>query len=67
MQFCVAAHYNFLILFSWHQRLTQGDSDQNEQSELLKCLKISHFSILAFSTNFCPIKSDLSGNHFWHF
>ena len=38
MQFCVAAHYNFLILFSWHQRLTQGDSDQNE---LLKCLKIT--------------------------
>ena len=29
-----------------------------------KCLKMSHlnFSILPFSTNFCPIKSDLSGN-----
>ena len=48
-------------------------------------LKMSHlnFWILAFSTNFCPIKTDLSGNtvwpqalgfqklakldHFWHF
>ena len=50
-----------------------------------KLLKMSHlkFLILAFSTNFCSIKSDLSGNtvwpqalgfqklakidHFWHF
>ena len=50
-----------------------------------KLLKMSHliFLILAFSTNFCPIKIDLSGNtvwpqasdfqklakmeHFWHF
>ena len=24
-----------------------------------------NFSILAFSTNFCPIKSDLSGNTVW--
>ena len=50
-----------------------------------KSPKMSHlnFSILAFSTNFCPIKTDLSGNsvwpqalgfqklakmdHFWHF
>ena len=50
-----------------------------------KLLKMSHlnFWILAFSTNFCPIKNDLSGNtvwpqalgfqkvakmdHFWHF
>ena len=50
------------------------------------CLKITQnvaFLILAFSTNFCPIKTDLSGNtvcpqasgfqkfakidHFWHF
>ena len=50
-----------------------------------KLLKLSHlnFWILAFSTNFCPIKTDLSGStvwpealgfqeivkmdHFWHF
>ena len=50
-----------------------------------KLLKMSHLNylILAFSTNFCPIKTDLSGNtvwpqasgfqklakmdHFWHF
>ena len=50
-----------------------------------KSLKMSHlnFWILAFSTNFCPIRTDLSGNtvwqqawgfqklakieHFWHF
>ena len=50
-----------------------------------KLLKMSHLHlwILAFSTNFCPIKTDLSGNtvwpqasgfqklakmdHFWHF
>ena len=50
-----------------------------------KLLKMSHFNfwILAFSTNFCPIKTDLSSNtvwpqalgfqklakmhHFWHF
>ena len=50
-----------------------------------KSLKMSHLNvwILAFSTNFCPIKADLSGNtvwpqalrfqklakidHFWHF
>ena len=50
-----------------------------------KLLKMSHlnFLILAFATNFCPIKTDLSGNtvwpqasgfqkftkrdHFWHF
>ena len=50
-----------------------------------KSLKMSHlnFLILAFSTNFCPIKTDMSGNtvwpqasgfqklakmeHFWHF
>ena len=32
-----------------------------------KLLKISHlnFWILAFSTNFCPIKTDLSGNTVW--
>ena len=32
-----------------------------------KLLKMSHlnFWILAFSTNFCPIKSDLSGNTVW--
>ena len=32
-----------------------------------KLLKISYlnFSTLAFSTNFCPIKSDLSGNTVW--
>ena len=30
-------------------------------------LKMSHlnFSILAFSTTFCPIKTDLSGNTVW--
>ena len=30
-----------------------------------KLLKMSHL-ILAFSTNFCPIKTDLSGNTVWH-
>ena len=32
-----------------------------------KLLKMSHLNcwILAFSTNFCPIKSDLSGNTVW--
>ena len=32
-----------------------------------KLLEISHlnFSILAFSTNFCPVKIDLSGNTVW--
>ena len=32
-----------------------------------KLLKMSHlnFSVLAFSTNFCPIKSYLSGNTVW--
>ena len=32
-----------------------------------KLLKMSHlkFRILAFSTNFCPIKTDLSGNTVW--
>ena len=32
-----------------------------------KLLKMSHlkFSILAFSTNFCPINTDLSGNTVW--
>ena len=32
-----------------------------------KSPKMSHlkFSILAFPTNFCPIKSDLSGNTIW--
>ena len=32
-----------------------------------KLLKMSHFNfwILAFSTNFCPIKTDLSGNTVW--
>ena len=32
-----------------------------------KLLKMSHlyFWILAFSTNFCPIRADLSGNTFW--
>ena len=29
------------------------------------CLRITHFLILAYSTNFCPIKSDLSGNTVW--
>ena len=34
-----------------------------------KLLEMSHlsFSILAFSTNFCPIKSDLSGNTVWQY
>ena len=26
---------------------------------------LSYFPILAFSTNFCPIKTDLSGNTVW--
>ena len=32
-----------------------------------KLLKMSHFnfSIMAFSTTFCPIKTDLSGNTVW--
>ena len=32
-----------------------------------KLLKMSHldFLILVFSTNFCPIKTDLSGNNVW--
>jgi len=32
-----------------------------------KLLKMSHLNFwnLAFSTNFCPIKTDLSGNTFW--
>ena len=40
-------------------------------STKISCLKISQkrshliFSILAFSTNFCPIKIDLSGNTVW--
>ena len=34
-----------------------------------KLLRMSHlnFGILAFSTNFCPIKTDMSGNTIWHF
>ena len=57
----------------------------NDRHSVWKLLKMSHlnFWILAFSTNFCPIKTDLSGNtvwpqasgfqklakmdHFWHF
>ena len=41
---------------------------KNEEM-LPKCLKIRrkslNFGILAFSTNFCPIKTDLSGNTVW--
>ena len=39
--------------------------DNNKKSQCLKIIKNVTFEIfkfLAFSTNFCPIKSDLSGN-----
>ena len=39
----------------------------NPQHSVWKSPKMSHlnFWILAFSTNFCPIKTDLSGNTVW--
>ena len=60
-------------------------SEQTLEHSVWKLLKMSHlnFWILAFSSNFCPLKIDLSGNtvwpqasgfqklakmhHFWHF
>ena len=65
--------------------LRQIDQPFRTFAHCLKLLKMSNLNslILAFSTNFCPIKSDLSGNtvwpqasdfqklakmdHFWHF
>ena len=40
---------------------------KNQLHIVWKLLKMSHlnFIILAFSTNFCPIKTDLSGNTVW--
>ena len=63
----------------------EGDLTFKRAHIVWKLLKMSHFNfwIWAFSTNFCPIKTDLSGNtvwpqasgfqkiaqmdHFWHF
>ena len=40
---------------------------KSDHHNVWKLLKMSHlkFWILAFSTNFCPIKTDLSGNTVW--
>ena len=75
---CLCNELNSSVFTIWNWRLKQVHI-------VWKLLKISHlnFSILAFSTIFCPIKTDLSGNtvgpqasvfqtlakldHFWHF
>ena len=56
----------------WHAFLSfttpsSASSSSTLRHSVWKPPKMSHltFSILAFSTNFCPIKSDLSGNTIW--
>ena len=71
----------------WKFKHMAGKTKQWRVSKILKgaahCLKITQNVALAFSTSFCPIKTDLSGNtvwpqasgfqklakmdHFWHF
>ena len=47
-------------------KLTQLDQEKNVRLNYYiictQCLKITQNVALAFSTNFCPIKSDMSGN-----
>ena len=47
--------------------LNQQSNVNNSLSSVWKVLKMSHLNvlILAFSTNFCPIKTDLFGNTVW--
>ena len=50
------------------QNFIQGLICGQLRHSVWKSPKMSHlnfFSILAFSTNFCPIKTDLSGNTVW--
>ena len=72
MRFCVLFEvrilwifqYNFntyhFSIFAYHLKIAFRHS-------VWKLLKMSHlnFWILAFSANFCPIKTDLSGNTVW--
>ena len=43
------------------------EQKQEHEHVVWKLLQMSHFNfgISAFSTNFCPIKTDLSGNTVW--
>ena len=79
---CTGAPDRYL---AWNKRLFNKKAQHSWLHSVWKSPKISHlnFSILAFSTNFCPIKTELSGNsvwlqalgfhklakldHFWHF
>ena len=51
----------------WYKILQKVSFQSQFYFSDVKLLKMSHFkfSILAFSTNFCPIKVDLSGNTVW--
>ena len=75
-QKCCISSFEFLAFFTksffWHQfecsTCEWNDSDWFDRtSQCLKIPKMSHmyFSILTFSTKFCPIKSDMSGNTVW--
>ena len=55
--------WKWLIKVSFYN-IASFKEEKVRVSHYLKLLKMSHlkFSILAFFINFCPIKSDLSGN-----
>ena len=56
-----------MSLLSQKMILTDNDNANYQRHNVWKSPKMSHlnFWILAFSTNFCPIKIDLSGNTVW--
>ena len=54
LEFSISSECTF---FCWFYTFPYSTVFENHQ----KC-RISSFCILAFSTNFCPIKSDMSGN-----
>ena len=87
-----AVNESFFTMFENHQNVSFYNNtnckfkywNPNSPKIIWKLLNLSHlnFWILAFFTNFCPMKTDLSGNtiwpqvsafqklaldHFWHF
>ena len=84
--FCLQRKRTLIYIYCYKLQPIRNRLQYFEDMHIVwKLLKMSHLNcwILAFSTNFCPIKSDLSGNtvwqqasdfqklaimdHFWHF
>ena len=56
--------YTWVLLPTWNFSKMKEDILLTMFENCSKC-RIWNFWILAFSTNFCPIKTDISGNTVW--